>query len=212
MEIIPNLFNNIGWVSLLTVDELYYLEMIYEFYTNLHKGRAEKDGNITRQWVLSRIGGRDITFDYRLFYTKNKKCFDPNLYNERRFEEIFTKREENELWFYGHRAYVATQSSSTKYLSYGCFLTKIFHHFVLNLVGVGGQNESDKDDEEEDDDGEQKEMNADKEESDTEPEVKTHRREIRQKKRQEKTKEGSSSVDMAQLMARIITMQPQLNS
>ncbi|KAI5676406.1 hypothetical protein M9H77_07356 [Catharanthus roseus] len=55
-------------------------------------------------------------------------------------------------------------------------------------------------------------MNVDEEESDTEPEVETHRREIRQKKRQEKMKKGSSSMDMAQLMARINTMQSQLNS
>ncbi|KAI5677662.1 hypothetical protein M9H77_08612 [Catharanthus roseus] len=27
------------------------------------------------------------------FYTKNKKCFDPNLYSDRRFEELFTKGE-----------------------------------------------------------------------------------------------------------------------
>ncbi|KAI5657735.1 hypothetical protein M9H77_26528 [Catharanthus roseus] len=62
-----------------------------------------------------------------------------------------------------------------------------------------GQNESDREDEEDDDDEEQEEMNVDEEESDTEPEVETHRREIRQKKRQEKTEEGSSSVDMAQI-------------
>ncbi|KAI5667679.1 hypothetical protein M9H77_17532 [Catharanthus roseus] len=77
----------------------------------------------------------------------------------------------------------------------------------------GGQNESGEDDEEDDDDDEkQEEINMDEEESDIEPEVETHRREIRQKKRQEKMEEGSSSVDMAQLMARIITMQSQLNS
>ncbi|KAI5681876.1 hypothetical protein M9H77_03104 [Catharanthus roseus] len=32
---------------------------------------------------------------------------------------------------------LATQSSSTKCLRYGCFITKIFQHFVINLVGVG---------------------------------------------------------------------------
>ncbi|KAI5653204.1 hypothetical protein M9H77_30391 [Catharanthus roseus] len=41
MEIIPNLFNNIGWVPLFTANELFYPEMIYEFYANLHKGRNE---------------------------------------------------------------------------------------------------------------------------------------------------------------------------
>ncbi|KAI5672225.1 hypothetical protein M9H77_12589 [Catharanthus roseus] len=75
-------WQNIGWGSLLTVNELYYPEMIYEFYANLHKGR-----------VTSKVGGRDISFDDRMlnivlgtpensmrFYTKNKKCFDLNLY------------------------------------------------------------------------------------------------------------------------------------
>ncbi|KAI5650499.1 hypothetical protein M9H77_36504 [Catharanthus roseus] len=124
------------------------------------------------------------------FYTKNKKCFDQNLYSERRFEEIFThgevlkrhdNRTVNKLDAYGrllhhmisniiipnvghkssitnmhsfvmlalheHRRMnfvfmaiehmVATQSSSTKCLPYGCFITKIFQHFVTNLVGVG---------------------------------------------------------------------------
>ncbi|KAI5652659.1 hypothetical protein M9H77_29846 [Catharanthus roseus] len=55
---------------------------------------------------LNDIEGKDIAFDDRLlnniletpqdgvrFYTKNKKCFDPNLCSERRFEEIFTKGE-----------------------------------------------------------------------------------------------------------------------
>ncbi|KAI5677907.1 hypothetical protein M9H77_08857 [Catharanthus roseus] len=79
------------------------------------------------------------------------------------------------------------------------------------LIVRGGQNESDGDDDEDDDDKEQEEMNMDEEESHTKPEVEAQRKEIRQKKRQEKMEEGSSSVDMAQLMARIITMQSQLN-
>ncbi|KAI5672333.1 hypothetical protein M9H77_12697 [Catharanthus roseus] len=57
MEIIPNLYEDIGWGPLLTVNELYYLEIIYEFYSNLHKGRVQKQGNITYQWVTSRVGG-----------------------------------------------------------------------------------------------------------------------------------------------------------
>ncbi|KAI5677580.1 hypothetical protein M9H77_08530 [Catharanthus roseus] len=124
------------------------------------------------------------------FYAKNKKYFDPNLYSERRFEEIFTKGEVlkrhddknvNKLDAYGrllhhiisniiipnvgHKSSItnihsfvmlalhehkrmnfgfiaiermlATQSSSTKCLPCGCFLTKIFHHFVHNLIKVG---------------------------------------------------------------------------
>ncbi|KAI5682028.1 hypothetical protein M9H77_03256 [Catharanthus roseus] len=203
MEIIPNLFTDIGWGPLLIVNELYYPENIYEFYANLHKDRIQKYGNITHQWVLSKVGGRDISFDDRLlnyiletpdagirFYTKNKKFFYPNLYSERRFEEIFTKgevlkryddRNVNKLDSYGrlmhhmisniiipnighkspitnmhsfvmlalpeHRRMnfgymaiehmLATQTSSTKCLPYGCFLTKVFQYFVLNLVGVG---------------------------------------------------------------------------
>ncbi|KAI5653040.1 hypothetical protein M9H77_30227 [Catharanthus roseus] len=106
MEAIPHLFELVGWTPLLIVNELYYVEMIYEFYANLHKGRIERVDDIPHQWVLSRTGGRDIAFDYRLlnhiletpqdgtrFYTKNKKCFDQNLYSERRFEEIFTREE-----------------------------------------------------------------------------------------------------------------------
>ncbi|KAI5668065.1 hypothetical protein M9H77_17918 [Catharanthus roseus] len=34
---------------------------------------------------------------------------------------------------------LATQSSSNKCLPYGCFITKIFQHFVINFVGVGFQ-------------------------------------------------------------------------
>ncbi|KAI5663098.1 hypothetical protein M9H77_22421 [Catharanthus roseus] len=261
MKIFPNLFDNISWVSPLTVVRnayrvgryIYDPEMIYEFNANLHRGRAEKVGNITHQWVLSRIGGRDITFDDRLlnnifetpqdgirFYTKNKKRFDLNLYSERRFEEIFTKEEVlkrhddrnvNKIDAYGrllhhmisniiipnvgHKSSIAnmhssvmlaldehrrmnfvfvaiehilaTQSSSAKCLPYGCFLTKIFQHFIYNqytfrrigfernekgLFVRGGQNKSDEDDEEYDDDEEQKEMNVDEEENDTEPECK----------------------------------------
>ncbi|KAI5677647.1 hypothetical protein M9H77_08597 [Catharanthus roseus] len=37
MKIIPNLFEDIGWGPVLTVNELYYAKMIYKFYTNLPK-------------------------------------------------------------------------------------------------------------------------------------------------------------------------------
>ncbi|KAI5671111.1 hypothetical protein M9H77_11475 [Catharanthus roseus] len=52
MEAIPNLFDAIGWTPLFIVNQLYYTEMIYEFYANLHKGRVERDDNIPHQWVL----------------------------------------------------------------------------------------------------------------------------------------------------------------
>ncbi|KAI5663812.1 hypothetical protein M9H77_23135 [Catharanthus roseus] len=98
-------------------------------------------------------------------------------------------------------------SSFCAQLSWSCFAKN-----EEGLLVRVGQNESDEDDEEDDDDEQQEEINVDEEESDTEPKVKTHRMEIRQKKRQEKVEEGLSSVDMAQLIARIITMQSKLNS
>ncbi|KAI5666729.1 hypothetical protein M9H77_16582 [Catharanthus roseus] len=188
---------------------------------------------------------------------KNKKCFAPSLYSERRFEEIFIKgevlkkhddRNVNKLGAYGrllhhmisniiipnvgHKSSItnmhsfvmlalhehrrmnlgfmdiehmlAIQSSSTKYLPYGCFITKIFQYFVLNLVGVGDpigagkiynkhtfkrMNESDEHNEDDEGNKEQEAMNVDEEDSETEPEEETHRREIRQKKRQERAEE-----------------------
>ncbi|KAI5668018.1 hypothetical protein M9H77_17871 [Catharanthus roseus] len=69
MEIIPNLFEDIGWGPLHTINELYYPEMIHEFYANLHKGRIQKKRNITYQWVISMVSGRDIFFDDRLLNT-----------------------------------------------------------------------------------------------------------------------------------------------
>ncbi|KAI5666889.1 hypothetical protein M9H77_16742 [Catharanthus roseus] len=174
-------------------------ERFISFYANLHKGRIERVDNFPHQWILTRIGGRDIAFDDRLlneildtpqdgirFYTKNKKCSDPNLYSERRFEEICTRGEvlkrhdhrnvnkldayarllhhmisniiipnvrhkssitnmhafvmlalhEHRRMNFGYMAMehmLATQSSSTKCLPYGCFITKILQHFVNNL-------------------------------------------------------------------------------
>ncbi|KAI5668607.1 hypothetical protein M9H77_18460 [Catharanthus roseus] len=217
------------------------------------------------------------------FYTKNKKCFDQNLYSERRFEEIFThgevlkrhdNRTVNKLDAYGrllhhmisniiipnvgHKSSItnmhsfvmlalhehrrmnfgfiaiehmlATQSSFTKCLPYGCFITKTFQHFMINLVGVGdqigpgkiynqnifkrmgfernddgllirgGQQGSDDDDDEE--------HNGDEEEG-NETERYSTRNEI--KKRQERTEEGQSSVDTDLILDRIAVMQAQVN-
>ncbi|KAI5667560.1 hypothetical protein M9H77_17413 [Catharanthus roseus] len=296
MEIIPNLFEDISWEPLLTVNKLYYPEMIYGFYANLHKGRVQKEGNITYQWVTSKVGSRHISFDDRMlntilgtpengirFYTKNKKCFDPKLYRERRLEELFTKgevlkrhddRNINHFNAYrrllnhmisniiipnvGHKSSItnmysfvmlalhehrrmnfcfmaikhmlATQTSSTKCLPYGCFLIKVFKYFVLNLVGFGGHigigkiyNKhtlkrirfssyeegmlSDDEDEEEEDDEGQGAMNVDEEECEEEPEEETFRREMREKRRQERVEEGQSSGIMSQLMEMIASMQ-----
>ncbi|KAI5682779.1 hypothetical protein M9H77_04007 [Catharanthus roseus] len=172
MEIIPNLFENIGWGPLIIVDELYYPEMIYEFYANLHKGRVQNLGDVAHQCVTSRLGGRDISFDDRMLNT-------------------ILGIHEN-----------ATQTSFKKCLPYDCFLTKVFQYFVVNLVGIGDHigigkiynkhtfkrvgfsrneegvlvRERQEDDDENDDDKWQDAMNMDEE-----------------KKRQKKVEEGQSS-------------------
>ncbi|KAI5682441.1 hypothetical protein M9H77_03669 [Catharanthus roseus] len=124
MEITPNLFEDISWGPLLTINEFYYPEMIYEFYYNLHKERVQKQGNIPYQWVTSRVGGRDISFDDRIlytllgtpengirFYTKNKNALIPT--------------------------YRLLRPPLPNDFPYGCFLTKVLQYLVLNLVGVG---------------------------------------------------------------------------
>ncbi|KAI5663238.1 hypothetical protein M9H77_22561 [Catharanthus roseus] len=134
---------------------------------------------------------------------------------------------------------LATQSSSTKCLPYGFFITKIFQYIVINLVGVGdhivpgkiynqnifkrmgfernykgllirgGQQGSDDDDEEDYGDEEEGNKPESMDEEDTNEE--DIRREMRSKKRQERTEEGQSSVDTAQIIDRIVAMQAQLN-
>ncbi|KAI5667118.1 hypothetical protein M9H77_16971 [Catharanthus roseus] len=135
---------------------------------------------------------------------------------------------------------LATQSSSTKCLPYGCFITKMLQHFVINLVGIGdhighgkiytqqtfkrigfekdedgtfirgGQDDDDND--EEDDDEDQEDMDIEEEDSDEETEVEIQRRETRQKKRQERTEEGSSSGSMSHLMDMIAFLQTSINT
>ncbi|KAI5666649.1 hypothetical protein M9H77_16502 [Catharanthus roseus] len=262
--------------SLLLVNESLYPMMLYEFHGNLQRGRNQSGGNA----ITSRVNGKNIVVNDKLlnsvlktpedgicFYTKNKKCFDQNLYSEKRFEEIFTKvivlkRSEGRtiakldaygrilhhiisnivILNVGHKSSItnmhsfvmlamheykkmnfgyiaiehmlATQSSSTKCLPYSCFITKIFQHFEINLVGVGdhigpgkiynqntfmrmgfertrlfirgGQHGSDDDDDEEDN-GDEKEGNEPESMDDEEEEI---RREMRSKKRQERTEEG----------------------
>ncbi|KAI5653647.1 hypothetical protein M9H77_30834 [Catharanthus roseus] len=134
MEVIPHLFEMIGWIPLLIVNELYYVDMIYEFYANLHKGRIEKVDNVSHQWIVTKIGGRDIAFDDRLmneildtpqdgirFYTKNKKCYDPYLYSEKRFAEIFTK---------GEVLKRHDDRNVNKLDAYG----RVFHHMISNII------------------------------------------------------------------------------
>ncbi|KAI5649327.1 hypothetical protein M9H77_35332 [Catharanthus roseus] len=134
---------------------------------------------------------------------------------------------------------LATQSSSTKCLPYGCFITKIFQNFVINLVGVGdhiglgkiynqhtfkrmgferndegllirgGQQRSD--DDEEEDNGNEEEGNEPENMDEEETNEEDNRREMRSKKGQERTEEGQSSVDTTQIMDRIAAMKAQLN-
>ncbi|KAI5675497.1 hypothetical protein M9H77_06447 [Catharanthus roseus] len=105
---------------------------------------------------------------------------------------------------------LATPTSSTKCFPHGCFFTKVFQYFVLNLAGVGdpigprkiynkhtfkrigfekneegmlargGQDESDEDDEGNE---EQEAMDVDEEESETKHEEESFRREMRQKEK-----------------------------
>ncbi|KAI5657137.1 hypothetical protein M9H77_25930 [Catharanthus roseus] len=268
MEIIPALFHDIGWGSLSIVNELFYPMMLYEFYANLQRGRTQSGGNV----VTSRVNGKNIAFNDKLlnsilktledgmcFYTKNKKCFDPNLHSEKRILHhiilnivipnvghkssitnmhsfVMLAVHEHKKLNFGYIAIhmLATQSSSTKCFPYGCFLTKAFQHFKITFFGPndhigigkiynqntfkkmgfsrnedgrlirGGQEEDSENSKEEEEDEGNEPKNMDEHETKKEEEM-------RSKRRQEKIEEGSSSVDMAQLMARIIAMQSQLN-
>ncbi|KAI5666299.1 hypothetical protein M9H77_16152 [Catharanthus roseus] len=155
--------------------------------------------------------GRDIAFDDRLlnhiletpqdgirFYTKNKKCFDQNLYSERRFEEIFTRRE------------VLKSHDNRNIYNQQSFKRIGFEKNEEGAFIRGGQ-EGD-DDDEKDDDEDQEGMNVEEEESEEETEVEIHRRETRQKKRQERIEEGSSSGSMSQLMDMIASLQTSINT
>ncbi|KAI5677207.1 hypothetical protein M9H77_08157 [Catharanthus roseus] len=201
MEIISNIFENIGWGPLLTVNELYYTETMYEFYANLHEERVQKQGNITYKWVTSRVGGRDISFDDGIlntilgtpencirFYTKNKQYFNPNLYSEKRFEELFTKgevlerhddRNVNKLDAYGRLlqhmiSNIIIPMWVTNLLSQTCTLFdhicigKLYNKHIIKRIGFsrnekgmlvrGGQEDDDKEEDERQD-----AMNIDKE-------------------------------------------------
>ncbi|KAI5681519.1 hypothetical protein M9H77_02747 [Catharanthus roseus] len=110
IESIPNLFEDISWGPLLI------------------------QGNITYQWVTSRVGGRNISFDDRMlntilgtpkngirFYTKNKKCFHPNIYSERRFEELFTKGE-------------VLKSHDDRNVKKLDAYARLLHHMISNII------------------------------------------------------------------------------
>ncbi|KAI5663719.1 hypothetical protein M9H77_23042 [Catharanthus roseus] len=270
MEIIPALFHDIGWDSLLIVNEPFYPTMLYEFYANLKRARNQFGGNA----ITSRVNGKNIVVDGKLlnfiletpedgmcFYTKNKQCFDQNLYSEKRFEEIFTKgimlkRSEDRIvakldayWKILHHIIsnivIPNPHNPLPPSAYRMVasLQKIFQYFEINLVGVGdrigpskvynqnsfkrmgcertneglfirgGQQGTDDDDDDDDDDDE--EDNGDEEQS-NEPESMDDeeegiQREMRSKKRQERTEEGQSSINTALILDRIGAMQAQLN-
>ncbi|KAI5649661.1 hypothetical protein M9H77_35666 [Catharanthus roseus] len=77
---------------------------------------------------------------------------------------------------------LATQTSSTKCLPYGCFLTIVFQYFMLNLVGVGDPIAAGNDEDDEENER-QEAMNVDEKKSEEEPEEETYRREMRPKKK-----------------------------
>ncbi|KAI5667225.1 hypothetical protein M9H77_17078 [Catharanthus roseus] len=207
MEIIPNLFEDTGWGPLLTVNELFYPEMIYEFYANLHKDRVQKQGNITYQCIIIPNVG------HKSFITNMHSFVMLALHEHRRMNFGYMPTEHM----------LATHTSSIKCLPYVCFLTRVFQYFVLSLIGVGdpigpgkiynkhtfkrmsfSKNEEGmlvrggKDDNESDEDDEgnegQEAMNVDEEDSEKESEEEIHRREMRQKKLQERFEEGLKPV------------------
>ncbi|KAI5672545.1 hypothetical protein M9H77_12909 [Catharanthus roseus] len=63
MEIISALFHDIGWGSLLIVNESFYPMMLYEFYANLQRSfGTQSGGNV----ITSRVNGKNIIFDDKL--------------------------------------------------------------------------------------------------------------------------------------------------
>ncbi|KAI5652923.1 hypothetical protein M9H77_30110 [Catharanthus roseus] len=106
MEIIPALFHDIGWGSLLIVDEPFYPMMLYEFYANLQRGRTQ--------------------FGHKSSITNMRSYVMLAMHEHRKMNFGYVAIEHM----------LATQSSSTKCFPYGCFITKIFEHFEINLIGV----------------------------------------------------------------------------
>ncbi|KAI5677592.1 hypothetical protein M9H77_08542 [Catharanthus roseus] len=159
MEAIPHLCELISWIPLLIVNELYYVEMIYKFYANLHKGRIERVDNIphhgerwfeeifTRGEVLKKHDDRNLnkldTYR-RLLHHMIFNIIIPNVAHKSSITNmhsfVMLALHEHRRMNFGYMSIdhmLATQSSSTKCLPYGCFITKILQHFVINLVGIG---------------------------------------------------------------------------
>ncbi|KAI5681235.1 hypothetical protein M9H77_02462 [Catharanthus roseus] len=206
--IIPTLFHDIGWGSLLIVNEPFYPMMLYEFIVNLQRGRTQSGGNV----ISSRVNGKNIVLDDKLlnsilethedgmcFCTKNRKCFDPNLYSEKR--KIFQHFEIN---FVG----VGDHISPGKIYNQNTFRRMGFERNDEGLFIRGGEQGSDDDMMKSINNGDEEEGNEPESMDDEEEDI---RRAIRSKKRQERTEEGQSSVDTAQILDRIAAMEAQLN-
>ncbi|KAI5654057.1 hypothetical protein M9H77_31244 [Catharanthus roseus] len=166
---------------LLTVNELYYPEMIYEFYANLYKGRVQKQGNITYQWVTSRVGSRDISFDDRILNTILGT-----------FGNIFQ-------YFVINLVGVGDHIGIGKIYNKHTFKRMAFSRNEEGMLVRGGQ---ESEEEEEEDEG-QDAMNEVEEVSEEEQ---VEEREMRKKKRQERVEEAQSLEGISQLMEMIASM------
>ncbi|KAI5664092.1 hypothetical protein M9H77_23415 [Catharanthus roseus] len=116
MEIIPTLFKDIGWGSLLIINELFYPMMLYEFYANLQRGKIQTGENV----VTSRVNGKNIAFEDRLLNSILETLYEHKKMN---FHYIAVEH------------MLGTQSSSAKCLPYGCFLIEVFQHFKITFFG-----------------------------------------------------------------------------
>ncbi|KAI5682558.1 hypothetical protein M9H77_03786 [Catharanthus roseus] len=163
MEIIPTVFHDICWGSLLIVNESFYPMMLHEFYANLQRGRTQSSGNVITSRVLQHF---KITF-----FGPNDHIGIDKIYNQNTLKRIGFSRNEDG-----------------------------------RLIRGGQEEDSENSKEEEENEGNEPE-NMDEDKT-NEEEI---QREMRSKRRQENMEEGSSSVDMGQLMARIIAIQYQLN-
>ncbi|KAI5672702.1 hypothetical protein M9H77_13066 [Catharanthus roseus] len=103
---------------------------IIEKEENYEEGGSSRGGRTGKE----RVSGRDISFDDRIlntilgtpenvirFYAKNKKCFDPNLYSDRRFEELFTK---------GEVLKRHDDRNANKVDAFG----RLLHHMISNMI------------------------------------------------------------------------------
>ncbi|KAI5664536.1 hypothetical protein M9H77_23859 [Catharanthus roseus] len=165
MEIIPALFHDIGWGSLLIMNELFYLMMLFEFYANLQRGRTQSGGNVvtsrrfeeifTKGIVLKRSEDRTVDkFDAygRILHHIISNIVIPNVGHKSSITDMHSfamlAKHEHRKMNFGYISIehmLATQSSSTKCLPYGCFLTQVFQHFYILLfrpnehIRIGGE-------------------------------------------------------------------------